>query len=373
MRVILTQCVKEKSDSRKQAKDLYTSDYFVKQRQYAELRGDEWYILSAEHGLVHPDQELDPYDRHIDSVKTPIWGEDVAEDLNNLYDDATIVFLGGKKYTEPVEKRLSDSLTVEKPLSGLNYLQRRGRLTELLFYHSGITKVYVASRRPHDYPFKLSRPHEMSQRVVDLSESFIIDSGIGDDFTNQQIIKLANKYDPEFVIPKDYLHDQEATTESVNEFLDMYDGDATPLIPLQPPHHEHYESLPGHSHYALGGMAGNNTSTTEIIRHIERFNSVAPPSTYIHGLGIGADIQFIRRVAGKGLLDSIDTSTPDRAATNGRVMDQELSKTEVRIKTDAGVDKRTEALSKFNCWQVQDAWEREHKKNQQRTDGLLDP
>jgi hypothetical protein len=35
---------------------------FAKHRRYAETRAGAWYIISAEHGLVHPDALLEPYD-----------------------------------------------------------------------------------------------------------------------------------------------------------------------------------------------------------------------------------------------------------------------------------------------------------------------
>jgi len=110
---------------------------------------------------------------------------------------------------------------------------------------------------PTDYPNKLQKPSTVGSRVRDTADSYILDSGIGDDVSNAEVLELAEQHDADYVIGKDYLHDQDATTESVNEFLELHalqDVDATPMIPLQPPHHEHYHDLPGHSHYVLGGM-----------------------------------------------------------------------------------------------------------------------
>jgi hypothetical protein len=44
------------------ARDLYTSTLFMGRRRYVESSCNEWWILSAEHGLVHPADELAPYD-----------------------------------------------------------------------------------------------------------------------------------------------------------------------------------------------------------------------------------------------------------------------------------------------------------------------
>src|SRR5699024_9558468 len=63
--VVLVGCVKSKRASGAPAKDLYTSGYFAKMRAYAESTGKPWFILSAEHGLVAPDQWLEPYDCYL--------------------------------------------------------------------------------------------------------------------------------------------------------------------------------------------------------------------------------------------------------------------------------------------------------------------
>jgi hypothetical protein len=61
-RIGLVGCVKEKAGTERAAKDLYTSTLFAGRRRYVEQSCDEWWILSAEHGLVHPDELLAPYD-----------------------------------------------------------------------------------------------------------------------------------------------------------------------------------------------------------------------------------------------------------------------------------------------------------------------
>lgn len=61
-RIGLVGCVKEKTASATQAGHLYTSALFTGRRCYVEHSCDEWWILSAAHGLVHPDIVLAPYD-----------------------------------------------------------------------------------------------------------------------------------------------------------------------------------------------------------------------------------------------------------------------------------------------------------------------
>ncbi len=63
--MVLIGCVKTKLGHGAPAKDLYVSDYFAKMRAYAEASGRPWFILSAEHGLVSPEEWLEPYERYL--------------------------------------------------------------------------------------------------------------------------------------------------------------------------------------------------------------------------------------------------------------------------------------------------------------------
>jgi hypothetical protein len=63
--VVLVTCVKTKGPVPAVAKELYVSPLFQKQRAYAERTGLPWFILSAEHGLVGPDEWLAPYERYL--------------------------------------------------------------------------------------------------------------------------------------------------------------------------------------------------------------------------------------------------------------------------------------------------------------------
>lgn len=63
--MIVIGCGKAKLAVRSRAADLYTGSLFVAARRYVEATGKPWLILSAEHGIVSPDDELDPYDRKL--------------------------------------------------------------------------------------------------------------------------------------------------------------------------------------------------------------------------------------------------------------------------------------------------------------------
>jgi len=122
--VYLVSCVSKKRTRTVAAKDLYLSDWFVKARGYVEARGGPWFILSAEHGLVAPDDPLAPYERTLN--KMPVsdrrcWAERVIRQMSERVPAAShIVFLAGKRYREFLEDRLRNrGFSVEVPMEGL--------------------------------------------------------------------------------------------------------------------------------------------------------------------------------------------------------------------------------------------------------------
>jgi hypothetical protein len=61
----LVRFVKTKLHTPTPAQDLYTSAVFVGRRAWVEQSCDRWFILSAKHGLVDPEQVLEPYDESL--------------------------------------------------------------------------------------------------------------------------------------------------------------------------------------------------------------------------------------------------------------------------------------------------------------------
>jgi hypothetical protein len=85
------------------ARDLYASQLFRKASAYAEAICDRWYILSAKHGLVHPDTVIEPYDmrlgtNHPTSPPIHAWADRVRGQLDVELaglEDVTLVVLAG--------------------------------------------------------------------------------------------------------------------------------------------------------------------------------------------------------------------------------------------------------------------------------------
>jgi hypothetical protein len=110
------------------AKDLYTSTYFEKKREYAETIGDQWMILSALHGLIPPTEKIKPYDVTVDDLdgdRLDRWAhqigmtliEWVAWENGEGRDVEEIVVLAGKKYLDPLRERDVFQAGIDVPVS----------------------------------------------------------------------------------------------------------------------------------------------------------------------------------------------------------------------------------------------------------------
>lgn len=124
MLIHLLSCVGQKRSVPAPARLLYTSPWFRKARSYAESAGHPWFVLSAKHGLVHPDQVISPYDLTLNNM--PIadrrqWASKVLTQLGPYLNGVeAVVFLAGQRYREFLEPSLrSRGLVVSIPMEGL--------------------------------------------------------------------------------------------------------------------------------------------------------------------------------------------------------------------------------------------------------------
>src|SRR5512147_3143165 len=126
MPIALVGCVKTKRRSASPAGDLYTSPLFRALRHYALAQADAWYILSAEYGLLRPDQVVQPYERTLNRMSKAdrvAWGMRVQSQLVDvLPPSAEVIVLAGSRYREdlvPFLERRGFSVMV--PLEGLSF------------------------------------------------------------------------------------------------------------------------------------------------------------------------------------------------------------------------------------------------------------
>lgn len=135
--VYLISCVSRKRATSSRARELYTSNWFLKARDYIESTRSPWFILSAEHGLVSPDLILAPYERTLNAMSAPerkAWATRVKSQMETSLPDADrIVVLAGLRYREHLMNYLRQrAKAVEVPMEGLTIGRQLHYLTEAL-------------------------------------------------------------------------------------------------------------------------------------------------------------------------------------------------------------------------------------------------
>ncbi len=127
--LVLVSCVKSKVDHPAPAKDLYLrSAWFRKARTFAEAKAKQWFILSAAHGLLHPDTVIEPYDATLNGTgleQRSAWAHMVKKQLTERERERElcgnrVIVLAGLNYRRglisPLEKMYG---SVEVPMEGL--------------------------------------------------------------------------------------------------------------------------------------------------------------------------------------------------------------------------------------------------------------
>lgn len=89
-RIGLIGCVKAKATRPEPAARLYTSTLFLGRVRYVSLSCDEWFVLSALHGVVEPARVLEPYDVTLDNASRQQrreWSRQVLQQLRGQLGD----------------------------------------------------------------------------------------------------------------------------------------------------------------------------------------------------------------------------------------------------------------------------------------------
>ncbi len=124
--VILVGCVKTKRDEPAEARSLYVSPLFLRRRVYAEEAATRWFVLSAEFGLVAPDEVISPYDTYLpdmDPAYRRAWGSWCVARLAHLVGDLrgkVVEIHAGEAYVSSIREPLeSRGARLRTPLEGL--------------------------------------------------------------------------------------------------------------------------------------------------------------------------------------------------------------------------------------------------------------
>jgi hypothetical protein len=120
--IVLISCTSKKLPNKAKAEDLYLSPLFKLSLQYAySLEPDAIFVLSAKHGLIDLEEELEPYDLTLNDMRAKDvrrWASRVLDQLRSVADLGTdrIVFLAGERYRKYLLPSISH---YEVPLGGL--------------------------------------------------------------------------------------------------------------------------------------------------------------------------------------------------------------------------------------------------------------
>jgi hypothetical protein len=122
--VYLISCVSKKRATPSKARDLFTSDWFLKARDCVERTRSPWFILSAEHGLVPPDLILGSYERTLNAMSVAdrkAWAAWVKAQMDTSLPAADrIIVFAGLRYREYLMDYLRQrARIVEVPMEGL--------------------------------------------------------------------------------------------------------------------------------------------------------------------------------------------------------------------------------------------------------------
>ena len=131
MTIILVSCVSQKLTRPAPARELYTSDWFKKAANYAELQvakghAVSWRILSAKHSILDPRQTIDPYNVAMYTLtlhQRIQWAFNLANALPFGYDYEV---LAGCAYTEYLLPMLrAKDCNVYTPMAGMSIGQQK--------------------------------------------------------------------------------------------------------------------------------------------------------------------------------------------------------------------------------------------------------
>lgn len=135
----LIPCCGPKDSNAKTARDLYTSDLFKKNAEYADNNFDAWYILSAEYGILQLHDTVETYDKKLKRGKNEDWSDAVLGDFmtrvvtdfeGESWEDIEVVFMCGESYRSGWESTLQERFETSIPMKGLEIGEQKSWLKE---------------------------------------------------------------------------------------------------------------------------------------------------------------------------------------------------------------------------------------------------
>ncbi|WP_244227782.1 DGQHR domain-containing protein DpdB [Corallococcus aberystwythensis] len=152
-RIALVGCGKAKLKHRAAARHLYTGNLFRAHLAEAEATTPHVYVVSALHGLLSLDAQVEPYDvtlRGMSHEQRAAWGQQVVEALTRLYPVGAVELLvyAGRTYAEPLQASMAAAQrgwALMEPLQGATQGARLRILAEA-------SRTRAAARAPLRLP-----------------------------------------------------------------------------------------------------------------------------------------------------------------------------------------------------------------------------
>lgn len=129
MKIALVSCSKNKRNSTCAAAEMYSeSTLFTKATSYIKNQNyEKWFILSALHGLLEPEQQIEPYDVTLNNMsgsEIKQWASKVKQQLQQYNIDIVDFYAGDKyrKYLIPLLEQ--EGIKSNVPLRGMGIGQQ---------------------------------------------------------------------------------------------------------------------------------------------------------------------------------------------------------------------------------------------------------
>lgn len=134
--IALVGCGAKKGTTWKPVREMYTSTLFRMSMEIAEQRCDRVYVVSAKHGMLHPNETIAPYEMHIGELtfrEREMWASRIVDRLRYLHrHDYQVELYMGREYAMPLSRALRDrTYHVDDPLRGLQIGERLHQLAAM--------------------------------------------------------------------------------------------------------------------------------------------------------------------------------------------------------------------------------------------------
>ena len=129
MVIALVSCGKSKLAHKAMACELYTGTLFKLSYEYAINNSDQVFILSAKHGLVHPNTRIEPYNETLNGKSKHDQKKWAYKVLQTLPKADHYIILAGENYRKYITQKMC---SYEVPLEGLSFGHQLQRLKTLL-------------------------------------------------------------------------------------------------------------------------------------------------------------------------------------------------------------------------------------------------